>query len=194
MAKKVRTGAESKALILDTGAKLAAKYGAKNVTRRMVAKAAKVAESLVTHYVGGAVDAQKLYAKRAKTLGLTLPDEVMANKIGKKLRAHKPGDKRDTRARTPKERVAVAKKSAAGAASAKSAKGSRASKSPAAPRISGVPTGSGKQGPLHIGKPKPKQNKMLPGPAENKRFATLPAPVTIPALPEAGVSIPELPQ
>lgn len=177
-AKKVRTGAESKALILDTGAKLASKHGAKNVTRRMVAAQAKVAESLVTHYVGGAVDAQKKYAARARKLGLVLPTEAQADAIGKKLRAHKPGDVRDTRKRSAKERVAVAKKSAAGAASAKSAK---AKVSPAAPAT---------------GKPKPASNKALPGPASNKSAARAPmaAPVSIPALPEAdGVTIPALP-
>ena len=46
--KKEMTGAERKASILDAGAKLAAKHGASNVTRRMVAKQAGVSEALVS--------------------------------------------------------------------------------------------------------------------------------------------------
>ncbi len=163
-AKKVRTGAESKTLILDTGAKLAAKYGTKNVTRRLVAKTAKVTEPLVTHYVGGAADAQKKYAARARKLGLTLPTEAQADAIGKKLRAHKPGDARDTRARSPKEKLAVAKKSAA-ASTAASATGKA--------------------------KPKPAQNKSLPGPASNKSAAR--PPMAAPVIPDLPVVIPPLP-
>ncbi len=184
-AKKVRTGAESKALILDTGAKLAAKYGAKNVTRRLVAKTAKVTEPLVTHYVGGAADAQALYVKRAKKMGLSLPTVEEANAIGKKLRAHKPGDARDTRKRSPKEKLAVAKKSAARTSNP----GKRAVTATSA-------VGAAKS--KRSEKPKPKQNKSLPGPRENKSAARAPmqAPAAvIPALPDCRdqVAIPPLP-
>lgn len=114
---KTMTGAERKASILEAGAKLASKHGAMNVTRRMVAKAAKVSEALVSTYMGGTDVAQRAYARKAKALKLPLPDKAKAEAIGAKLRAHGPRDKRDTRKRSAKEveaikRKVVAKKSA----------------------------------------------------------------------------------
>jgi hypothetical protein len=76
--------------LLEAGARLAAKHGTKNVTRRMVAKAAKLPESVVSYYMGASDDAQKRYAKRAKVLGLTLPDKATEAALGVKLRAHGP--------------------------------------------------------------------------------------------------------
>lgn len=110
MSKKVLTGAERKAQMLEAGARLAAKYGAANVTRRMVAKACKCAESLVNVYMGSAAVAQKAYARKAKAMGLALPDKAKVESIGAKLRAHGPRDPRDTRKRTPQEKVAIMRK------------------------------------------------------------------------------------
>ena len=105
--KKVLTGAERKAQLLEAGAKLASKYGASNVTRRMVATACKCAEGLVSVYMGDSATAQKAYARKAKALGLTLPDKAKTEAIGAKLRAHGPRDKRDTRKRSAKEVEAI---------------------------------------------------------------------------------------
>jgi hypothetical protein len=104
---KVMTGAERKASILEAGAKLASKHGAVNVTRRMVAKAAKVSEALVSSYMGGTEQAQRAYARKAKALKLPLPDKATAERLGAKLRAHGPRDKRDTRKRSAKEVKAI---------------------------------------------------------------------------------------
>jgi hypothetical protein len=107
---KVLTGPERKAQILEAGAKLASKYGTVNVTRRMVAKACGCAEGLISNYVGGGADAQKAYARKARALGLELPDKVEAAKRGAKLRAHKPKDARDTRKRSVVEVKAIKRK------------------------------------------------------------------------------------
>lgn len=110
--KKVLTGAERKAQLLEAGAKLASKHGASNVTRRMVAQACKCAEGLVNVYMGDAATAQKAYARKAKAMGLSLPDKAKAEAIGAKLRAHGPRDKRDTRKRSIKEVEAIKRKQA----------------------------------------------------------------------------------
>ena len=111
--KKVLTGKERKAQLLEAGAKLASKYGATNVTRRMVATACKCAEGLVNVYMGDAASAQKAYARKARAMGLTLPDKAKTETIGAKLRAHGPRDKRDTRKRSAKEVEAIKRKSEA---------------------------------------------------------------------------------
>lgn len=110
--KKVLTGAERKAQLLEAGAKLASKHGAVNVTRRMVAQACKCAEGLVSVYMGDSATAQKAYARKAKALGLTLPDKAKTEAIGAKLRAHGPRDKRDTRKRSAREVQAIKDKAA----------------------------------------------------------------------------------
>lgn len=102
--------AARKTQLLDIGAKLAAKHGVANVTRRMVAKAAKCSEPLVTNYVGNTSDAQKLYKRHATKLGLTLPTKEQEAAKGAKLRAHGPRDKRDVRPRSAKEVKAIQKK------------------------------------------------------------------------------------
>jgi hypothetical protein len=107
---KVMTGTERKALLLEVGAKLVAKYGAVNVTRRMVAKAGKVSDALVSAYFGGTKEAQKIYARHAKKLGLEQPDKDKQAALGAKLRAHAPKDARDSRPRSVKEVKAIAKK------------------------------------------------------------------------------------
>lgn len=109
---KVLTGPERKAQILEAGAKLASKYGASNVTRRMVAKACGCAEGLISNYVGGVAEAQKAYTRKAKSMGLALPDKLESAKLGAKLRAHKPKDARDTRKRSVREVKAIKNKRA----------------------------------------------------------------------------------
>lgn len=118
--KDMTSGDERKAQLLECGAKLAAKHGAANVTRRMVAKACKVSEALVAHYMGAAATAQKAYAKHAKKLGLALPDKAKEAELGAKLRAHGPRDKRDTRKRSVKEVEAIKRKATTAKKSARS--------------------------------------------------------------------------
>lgn len=96
--------------LLDVGAALAAKHGAANVTRRMVAQEAKVSEALVSHHMGSAEDAQKKYARRARALGYKLPDKAQEAENGRVLRAHGPRDQRDTRVRSERERQAIVNK------------------------------------------------------------------------------------
>lgn len=110
MSKKKIAGAERKALIIEAGAKLVSKHGAPNVTRRMVAQAAKVSEALVSAHMGTSEDAQKVYARKAKALKLPIPDKATTEANGKKLRAHKPRDKRDTRERSVREVKAIRNK------------------------------------------------------------------------------------
>lgn len=86
MATKKRVVPNKSAELLDIGARLAAKYGAENVTRRMVAEEGKVSEPLVSHFFGGTEEAKKKYARRAKTLGLTLPKKGEAMELGRELR------------------------------------------------------------------------------------------------------------
>ena len=113
MSKTKVTGAERKAMLLEIGARLAAKHGAKNVTRRMVAKGAKVSEGLVSRYFATSAEGHKAYARKAKAMGLTLPDKAKTEAIGVKLRAHGPRDKRDTRKRSIREVEAIKRKAAA---------------------------------------------------------------------------------
>lgn len=114
MSKKTEmTGAERKAALLVVGAKLAAKHGAVNVTRRMVAEGAKCSEALVSAYFGTITDAQRAFARKAKSLGLKQPDKAKVDAIGVKLRAHGPRDKRDTRKRSAKEVEAIKRKNLA---------------------------------------------------------------------------------
>jgi hypothetical protein len=110
---KVMTGAERKAALLVVGANLASKHGAVNVTRRMVAKAGKVSEGLVSNYFGPAADAQKAYKRKMKALGMSEPAKDRIEAIGAKLRAHGPRDVRDTRKRSAKEVKAIKDKKAA---------------------------------------------------------------------------------
>lgn len=137
--KKVKAldGAERKSQLLDVGAKLAAKHGAANVTRRMVAKDAKCSEALVAHYMGDSAKAQKAYAARAKKLGLTVPTKEQAEVIGAKLRAHGPRKNKVVRRRSVKEVKAIKEKSvgksvAKRLAPVKSARAVAAKKTPAA--------------------------------------------------------------
>lgn len=119
--------------LLDIGARLAAKHGLGNVTRRMVAGEAKVSEALVSSYVGNVDEARAFYKARAKRLGLKLPDAATEAQLGLALRAHGPRDN-GKRKRSTKEVKAIKRK------------------------VRGNPTGTGKQGPIHIGKPAPKRS------------------------------------
>ena len=60
-------------LILDAGAKLAGKFGAKNITRKMVSDLVKTSEALISYYTGTTSEAQKRYKKQAKKLGIEEP-------------------------------------------------------------------------------------------------------------------------
>lgn len=98
--------------LLDVGALLAAKHGELNVTRRMVAKEARVSEALVSNYMGATADAQKQYKRRAVKLGYKLPTPDEQAAIGLQLRAHGPRDARDARERSDRERTAIKRKRA----------------------------------------------------------------------------------
>lgn len=108
--KKIMDADSRTASILDAGAKIAGKYGAANLTRRMIAVAAKCSEALVTVYLGNNTNARKMIAKHAKKLGITEPTKEKQADIGRKLRAHGPRDKRDTRKRSPREVKAIKEK------------------------------------------------------------------------------------
>lgn len=124
---------DRKQAILDAGAKLASKHGAVNVTRRMVAGAAKVPESVVSYYMGSSADAQRAYKRRMKAMKLVEPDKAKIAAIGVKLRAHSKADPRDTRKRSVKEVEAIKRKGgAAKKATGRHAAGRRASASSAA--------------------------------------------------------------
>lgn len=89
MVTKAKPGKDRKAELLIVGAKLVAKVGAENLTRRAVAKAAKVSEPLVTHYFGSTVDLRKACANYCKRIGWSQPDKKQVAAVGQKLRAHK---------------------------------------------------------------------------------------------------------
>jgi hypothetical protein len=164
--KAVLTGAERKEQMLDAGAKLAAKHGAVNVTRRMVAEACDCAEALVSVYMGDSASAKRAYARRAKAMGLAMPDKAKAELIGFKLRAHGPRDKRDTRKRSVKEVKAIKrKKQAKPEAIAKPKVKSAGIKLPDRTATYGLAK------PQNKAQPAP-QNKALPGPVENKERKT----------------------
>jgi hypothetical protein len=180
--KKVLTGAERKAQLLDAGAKLAVKLGAQNVTRRDVAKACKLkSEALVSHYMGGTVEAQKAYAKHAKKLGLTLPTKAEADAIGVKLRAHGPRDKRDTRRRSVKEVKAIKQKVVRSAKSGKFVPAKEAYTNPdftVRETVVRKSPGRSRQSP---GLPLPSPAQPLPTPPERKTAARAPKAPPLPS-------------
>lgn len=106
---KKMEGSDRKSQLLDAGAKAAAKHGAANVTRKMVADAAKVSEALVSAYFGSMNEAKAAFKKHAKKLGLTLPDKDKEAELGSKLRAHGP---RTAKTPAPSENKPVAPKKA----------------------------------------------------------------------------------
>lgn len=153
--------------ILDAGAKLAGKYGAVNVTRKMVAKDAKVSPALVTHYVGSTAEAQVAYAKRAKKLGIAQPDKATIAELGAKLRAHGPRKVPVQRKRSDKEKAAIKRNVAAKKAPAKVA----AKKSPASAAKSARPSA----------KPTPKTATAV----KPVKVVNVPPPVVAPVAPVA---------
>jgi hypothetical protein len=193
MASKVMDADERKAAILDAGAKLAAKVGAKNVTRRAVAKAAKVSEALVAHYIGGKDDAQKAYAKHAKKLGLTLPEKAKEEAIGKKMRAHGPRKPAPPRKRSAREVEAIKRKEAAKPSVQVRGKTVtvKTRKSGGDARLVPIPK-SVLDGAKTKSKPAAPSNKALPAAPSNKRtIAPKPAPgaatgPVLPSLPASG--------
>lgn len=72
--------------LLDIGARLVSKYGAANVTRRMVAKQAGVTDALVSSYFGSAEEARKKYTRRARAMGLSIPDKDETERLGVEMR------------------------------------------------------------------------------------------------------------
>jgi leucyl aminopeptidase (aminopeptidase T) len=174
---KVMAGSERKALLLDVGAKLAAKYGAVNITRRMVAKAGKVSDALVSAYFGGTEEARKAYARHAKKLGLEQPSKEKQEALGAKLRAHGPRDARDTRPRSVKEAKAIKRKGAKPVAVKKKA----AAKPTTAPSVK--PTTAPSVKPAKAPRVKPAVAP-VPLPPLNKSAARAPkAPPILPPLP-----------
>jgi len=107
MAKNPLAGEQRRAKLLHAGALLAAAYGAVNVTRRMVAAKGGVSEALVSSYFGTTAEAQKLYRKQLKKLGMSEPEKAKIELHGTKLRAHKKNDKRDARPRSVREVKAI---------------------------------------------------------------------------------------
>jgi hypothetical protein len=175
--KKVLTGEERKAQLLEAGAKLAAKHGAVNVTRRMVAEACGCAEGLVSVYMGDSASAQKAYARRAKALGLTLPDKAKAEAIGAKLRAHGPRDKRDLRKRSIKEVEAIKRKNAGNVVANARAVGSAKLRTERETKPKAPPAAPVKK---PVSKPVPSPGK-APSPPEVKTAARAPkAPPPLP--------------
>ena len=171
---------------------LAGKYGVNNVTRRMVAKAAKCSEPLVSAYLG-TLGELKIAAKReARRLGLKPPTGKEEAAIGAKLRVHKPGDKRDTRKRTVKEVRKIKETKPAGKRkvmrSAKSGEfvtKAEAAASPATTFADTVPTPTSKPKPRPQS-PNPPERKPT-APPERKTAARPPKlpPIVQPVIPSA---------
>lgn len=72
--------------LLEIGARLASKYGAANVTRRMVARKANVTDPLVGAYLGRVAEAQEKWRKHCKEMGLPHPTKTEEATIGLELR------------------------------------------------------------------------------------------------------------
>lgn len=178
--KKQMSGEDRKASILEAGARLAAKHGAINVTRRMVAAAAKVSEALVSAHMGDTASAQAAYKRQMKKLGLEEPSKDKIEAIGVKLRAHGPRDKRDTRKRSAKEVEAIKRKGVTVKAkvtrsgktivTAKSRRSGVDLRQHTAAIVKAVTPGPKERKPASPRERKPKAPPMLPqpGPKENK--------------------------
>lgn len=110
---KVLSSEEREESILNAGAQLAAKYGAVNVTRRMVASKLKISDGLVSHYMGGTAEAQAAYKKRMKKLKLVEPAKDKIEALGVKLRAKGPREVKSTRKRSIREVKAIKRNVAA---------------------------------------------------------------------------------
>jgi len=98
---------DRKAQLINIGAELAAKHGLVNVTRRMVAKKARVTDALVTHHVGNNDAARKLYKAHMKKLGLKEPAKEVVEAMGLAMRARGKRTVATKRARTIREVAAI---------------------------------------------------------------------------------------
>ena len=72
--------------LLEIGARLASKYGASNVTRRMVAQEAKVTDPLVSIYMGRVPEAQARWRAHCKKMGLPHPSKKEEAEMGLQMR------------------------------------------------------------------------------------------------------------
>lgn len=175
----------TKSDILMAGAKLASKHGAKNVTRRMVAKEAGVSEGIVSHHFGTAAEAQAKYAAKAKREGFKMPTAEQTKAIGIKLRAHGPRKPAPPRKRSQKELDAIAKKRATKKAPVKKAGKATGARTAAKPASSGglgkgVYTGTNpriaaahkRAGGVH--QPRKMPTAKMPGPTETKPDVSMP--------------------
>lgn len=106
----MKTPVDTKAKILDAGAKLVGKYGAVNVTRKMVAESAKVSAAIIAYHIGNSAEAQKAFKKHAKKLGIAEPSKDVIEAQGVKLRAHGPRKNKVVRKRSIKEVKAIKNK------------------------------------------------------------------------------------
>lgn len=86
MKQNQRPQSEREAQFLDIGARLASKFGASNVTRRMVAQQAQVTDPLVGAYMGKIATAQAKWKAHCKKLGLPHPSKHEEAVMGMQLR------------------------------------------------------------------------------------------------------------
>jgi hypothetical protein len=132
---------DTKERIIKAGVKLAGKIGTTNITRRNLAEAAGVTESLVTHHVGNVDDMRKLVKREARKAGVVEPDKAKQEAIGVKLRAHGPRkvtvNGKSVAVKTVPRSERVAKKSAVASTRTPQARGRTASKAPAAKKSVG---------------------------------------------------------
>lgn len=182
MASKVMDSADRKAALLIVGAKLASKYGAVNVTRRMVAEAGKVSEALVTHHFGPIADAQAAFARKAKALKLPLPDKAKAETIGTKLRAHGPRKAKPARKRSVAEVKAIKRKTATRVANSPAVQASKAKARASKPNVAVTPLVK-RAIAAPLPKPAPAENKAKTDAPENKGNTAARAPKLPPVLP-----------
>lgn len=97
-------GEQRKSSLLNVGVELAAKHGAENVSRRMIADKAKVSEPLVSRYLGSKSEIPKAIKKAAKKAGVALPDKQQTAELGEKLRK---ATRRQAAAKTMAKRAAT---------------------------------------------------------------------------------------
>lgn len=77
--------AERKAELLDAGVKAAKRYGVKNVTRVMIANAAKVTDGLVSAYFGSLKKLHDTLTREAAKRGIALPTPEQTERMRLKL-------------------------------------------------------------------------------------------------------------
>jgi AcrR family transcriptional regulator len=97
--------------LLEFGVALAVKYGVVNVTRRAIAKRARVSEALVSHHLGNREALHKAIKRQMRKQGYEEPSAAEIEKAGKRLRAKK--NPAPARKRTAKEVEAIKRKGVA---------------------------------------------------------------------------------